>query len=1461
MIVLLLLAALLCCCPDIEAVEEFRCGSFDIRNQPTFAHQRKDSTAPMNHGERYRNCTVIEGDFSLSMITNANVTEDEFPVFESLVEITGYLLVFQVRGLKSLSKMFPNLRVIGGQSLVMNYALIVYQNVDLKEIGLYKLTTIRNGGVRITENTRLCYSRLIDWTAIITGDVNDVLVTQGKNHDHCVDECSVDEDEKPRCRTKDGQISCWGQNHCQIHCPYSHELRNGSSKGGKTAGPGCDPTGNKCHEQCVGGCSSPDDPSACYACRYVRHQGVCEQKCPTDMFMLLKRRCVTRDECEDLSPMASHLGESGELRYWKAINGICHYECPRGYQLDPNNTRQCVLCKDHCPKKCRGKQVDSVGTAMDFKGCNIIEGALEIEILRGGSDSTAAEKLTEAFGEIEEIRDFLLVRFSLSFVSLHMFKKLKRIRGNSQWRDRYALAVFENENLRQIFDIEKQPLKIDSGIVQFHNNHMLCYHKIKGLLDHLHMRDNVTDIDVSVHSNGDRAICDEINFEVRISSVLSFGFVLEWIAFNTTGMDHRMFLGYQVFYKRVEKPDDKLSIDDDRSACSDSWRMHFESENGQINDSEQGGGERLTRGAVITGDHIQPNAYYAFYVQTKLVPTQTKSNNSDDSGARNAISKIQFVKTHFGAPDPPRVSKAESPRHDQIALEWDEPLKANGDITHYMISWTRIPDDPSTVPGFRHCSDSNMKKQDKMSTVVPSPAPSALLPTSTQTCSAKEGCCDCSKVTGGDNPLAVDPASVSEQSRFENAIQNVIFVQDESNVSHGRRRKRAIDENKSLEEQKAELESMDEAEKAKQAPRVMNSAADTPQTINVTARNFTITNLLHYSEYQIMIYACQNTSAPEHFCSSRFSFDVVRTNPIIDADRIDNTSMKVVNGTDERSRTINWTEPESPNGYVLAYRAKVTNVEKNWTPIEICQSVVEFRENKGMTFSGLTDGVYQLEVKVVSLYGVGPAVIHEALFEVRTPGFFTLPIILGVIFTGLLIMATVALLMYYCFNRYFGKKVREYLGQVISANPEYLSQLDVYKADEWELLRDSIDLSEEIGRGTFGKVFRGHANGVVSQCGVTFGDCAVKTVTETANSAERLHFLIEASVMKQFNTAFIVKLFGVVSDGQPVLVVMELMEKGNLRDYLRSRRPGAEENVDNLQPPCSAELFTWAAQIADGMSYLESLKFCHRDLAARNCMVSADSVVKIGDFGMARDIYYHEYYKPTGKRLMPVRWMAPESLKDGKFTLKSDVWSFGIVLYEMLTLAQQPYAGLANDQVFHYIGVTRKILRRPTDCPDFWYDLMVQCWRYDPRLRPSFTELVQILLPYTNEQFKSMSYQLNQTAESRRGTGQGFRRAAYGASIGNSTVNTSLPDYSAENPEDSDSPLNPLADDDVAALHMGGTDSDGEKGAPVCTFNRRTHPMWPSSTSSRRSSPMPDAESRESRDELASGSEAGDAPV
>ena len=133
--------------------------------------------------------------------------------------------------------------------------------------------------------------------------------------------------------------------------------------------------------------------------------------------------------------------------------------------------------------------------------------------------------------------------------------------------------------------------------------------------------------------------------------------------------------------------------------------------------------------------------------------------------------------------------------------------------------------------------------------------------------------------------------------------------------------------------------------------------------------------------------------------------------------------------------------------------------------------------------------------------------------------------------------------------------------------------------------------------------------------------------------------------MKDYNTEHVIKLIGVVSQGQPALVLMELMENGDLKNSLRSLRPDSENNKLGLPVPTLRQVLQMAIEIADGMSYLSVKKIVHRDLAARNCMVSQDVVVKVGDFGMARDIYETEYYRKEGRGLLPVRWMAPESIK------------------------------------------------------------------------------------------------------------------------------------------------------------------------------------------------------------------------
>jgi serine/threonine protein kinase len=141
-------------------------------------------------------------------------------------------------------------------------------------------------------------------------------------------------------------------------------------------------------------------------------------------------------------------------------------------------------------------------------------------------------------------------------------------------------------------------------------------------------------------------------------------------------------------------------------------------------------------------------------------------------------------------------------------------------------------------------------------------------------------------------------------------------------------------------------------------------------------------------------------------------------------------------------------------------------------------------------------------------------------------------------------------------------------------------------------------------------------------------------------------------------------------------------------------------------------------------------------------MLSADTVVKVGDFGMARDVYETEYYRKEGRGFLPVRWMAPESIRDGKFTSQSDVWSYGVVLWEMATLAEVPYQGLANEQVMSYVKEGRK-MHRPENCPDILFSMMSECWEVHANARPTFLDICKKLLPDASEEFKKTAFYLS----------------------------------------------------------------------------------------------------------------------
>uniref|UniRef100_A0A4W6FT23 Tyrosine-protein kinase receptor n=1 Tax=Lates calcarifer TaxID=8187 RepID=A0A4W6FT23_LATCA len=276
--------------------------------------------------------------------------------------------------------------------------------------------------------------------------------------------------------------------------------------------------------------------------------------------------------------------------------------------------------------------------------------------------------------------------------------------------------------------------------------------------------------------------------------------------------------------------------------------------------------------------------------------------------------------------------------------------------------------------------------------------------------------------------------------------------------------------------------------------------------------------------------------------------------------------------------------------------------------------------------------------------------------------------------------------------------------------------------------RRDIILKRELGEGAFGKVFLAECYNLSPTKDKML--VAVKTLKDPTLAA-RKDFQREAELLTNLQHEHIVKFYGVCVDGDPLIMVFEYMKHGDLNKFLRAHGPDAMILVDGQPLQTNGELglsqmLHIASQIAAGMIYLASQHFVHRDLATRNCLVGNGLLVKIGDFGMSRDIYSTDYYRVGGHTMLPIRWMPPESIMYRKFTTESDVWSFGVILWEIFTYGKQPWFQLANNEVIECITQGR-VLERPRLCPKEVYDIMLGCWQREPQQRLNIKDIQKML--------------------------------------------------------------------------------------------------------------------------------------
>ena len=258
--------------------------------------------------------------------------------------------------------------------------------------------------------------------------------------------------------------------------------------------------------------------------------------------------------------------------------------------------------------------------------------------------------------------------------------------------------------------------------------------------------------------------------------------------------------------------------------------------------------------------------------------------------------------------------------------------------------------------------------------------------------------------------------------------------------------------------------------------------------------------------------------------------------------------------------------------------------------------------------------------------------------------------------------------------------------------------------DDWEVDRQSIRLVKKLGTGQFGETWMGIWNETT--------EVAVSVKTLKPGTMGAHEFLEEAALMKKLRHPYLIQLYAVCTQEEPIYIITEFMKHGSLLEYLRG-------DGRSLKPP---QLIDMGAQVAAGMAYLGEQCYIHRDLAARNILVGEHLICKISDFKYAKFLDDDGIYEAPTEAEFPFQWTAPEAIMYSRFTIKSDVWSFGILLYELITYGHFPYPGMKKSQVLDALQNGYRI-PCPTGCPEQLYKIMRECWKDDPTLRPTFETL------------------------------------------------------------------------------------------------------------------------------------------
>uniref|UniRef100_A0A8C7J5Y4 receptor protein-tyrosine kinase n=1 Tax=Oncorhynchus kisutch TaxID=8019 RepID=A0A8C7J5Y4_ONCKI len=495
-----------------------------------------------------------------------------------------------------------------------------------------------------------------------------------------------------------------------------------------------------------------------------------------------------------------------------------------------------------------------------------------------------------------------------------------------------------------------------------------------------------------------------------------------------------------------------------------------------------------------------------------------------------------------------------------------------------------------------------------------------------------------------------------------------------------------------------------------------------PRQQGLTETRVFISNLWAHTPYAFEIHAINGVTNKSPYPAQHVSINITTNQAAPSMVPI----MHQVSST-MKSFTLSWPQPEQPNGIILDYELRY--YEKDHT--ELNSTMVRSQTNTARV-EGLRPSImYVVQVRARTVAGFGKYSSKQC-FQTLTDDEYKselreqLPLIAGSAAAGVVFLVSLVAISIVCSRKrsymketIYSDKLQHYStgrGIKIYIDPfTYEDPNEAVREFAKEIDVSCVKIEEVIGAGEFGEVYKGR----LKPAGKRELYVAIKTLKAGYVEKQRRDFLSEASIMGQFDHPNIIRLEGVVTKSRPVMIITEFMENGALDSFLRQ----------NDGQFTVIQLVGMMRGIAAGMKYLAEMNYVHRDLAARNILVNSNLVCKVSDFGLSRylqdDTSDPTYTSSLGGKI-PVRWTAPEAIAYRKFTSASDVWSYGIVMWEVMSFGERPYWDMSNQDVINAIEQDYR-LPPPMDCPTALHQLMLDCWQKDRNARPKFPDIVNTL--------------------------------------------------------------------------------------------------------------------------------------